>query len=213
MAPTKIYFSMPAPSKVIGFCGIPLKYRSLIMTKRTKKAIRRNVKSINVKDNLIVHECAIKPYQIFCEWIDDEANEFSSGETILFEVVEIDGQYCFFEGFKEVELLRDGAEISIRRVDLSKAEIERRAWSCLMNEFANLDPINPRIFEAIKSSMPAQVQQTLFNKTLTIQHILDLKNIKRHRYDYQASLYRDHQYTEIPSFSELVDEVRYVNSK
>lgn len=183
------------------------------MAKRTKKATRRSVKTVTVNGDLIVHECAIKPYQIFCEWIDDEVNKFSLGRTLLFEVVEIDGQYCFFEGFREVGLLMDGAEISIRRVNLSKAEIERRAWSCLMNEFANLDPINPRIFEAIKSSMPAQVQQTLFNKTLTIQHILDLKNIKRHRYDYQVSIYRDHQYTEIPSFSELIDEVRYVNNK
>ena len=183
------------------------------MAKRTKKATRRSVKTVTVNGDLIVHECAIKPYQIFCEWIDAEFNEFSSDRALLFEVVEIGEQYCFFEGFREVSLLMDGTEISIRRVDLSKAEIERRAWSCLMNEFANLDPINPRIFEAIKSSMPAQVQQTLFNKTLTIQHILDLKNIRRHRYDYQASLYRDHQYTEIPSFSELIDEVRYVNSK
>lgn len=183
------------------------------MAKRTKRATRRSVKTVTVNGDLIVHECAIKPYQIFCEWIDAEFNEFSSDRALLFEVVEIGEQYCFFEGFREVSLLMDGTEISIRRVDLSKAEIERRAWSCLMNEFANLDPINPRIFEAIKSSMPAQVQQTLFNKTLTIQHILDLKNIKRHRYDYQASIYLDHQYTEIPSFSELIDEVRYVNNK
>lgn len=102
------------------------------MAKRTKKAIRRNVKSINVKDNLIVHECAMKPYQIFCEWIDDEVNELSSGIALLFEVVEIDDQYCFFEGFKEVGLLMDGDEIAIRRIDLSKSEIERRAWSCLI---------------------------------------------------------------------------------
>lgn len=204
---------MPTPSKVIGFFGIPLKYRSLIMAKRTKKAIRRNVKSINVKDNFIVHECAIKPYQIFCEWIDDEANEFSSGETILFEVVEIDGQYCFFEGFKEVGLLMDGAEISIRRVDISRSEIERRAWSCLMKEFKNLAPINPKFFAAIKNSMPARVQQELFNKPLTIQYILDITDFKRHHYDYQLSLYPNQQPTKIPSFSELIDKVLYVNNK
>ena len=183
------------------------------MAKRTKKVVRRNVKSIIVKDNLIVHECAIKPYQIFCELVDTDINVFSSDRTLLLEVVEIDDQYYFFEGFKDACLLLNGTEISIRRVGLSKAEIERRAWSCLVNEFTNVDPVNPRIFEAIKSSMPAQVQQTLFNKPLTIQHILDLKNIKRHRYEYQASLYRDPQYTEIPSFSELIDEVRYANSK
>ena len=182
------------------------------MVKRTKKAIRRNVKSINVKDNLIVHECAIKPYQIFCEWIDDESNDFSSGRTLLFEVIEIDGQYCFFEGFREVGLLMDGTEISIRRVRLSKAEIERRAWFCLMNEFTNLDPINPKFFAAIKSSMPARVQQSLFNKPLTIQHILDIKDLKRHHYDYQASLYRNQRPIKIPSFSELIGEVRYDNN-
>lgn len=183
------------------------------MAKSTKKAIRRSVKTVTVNGDLIVHECAIKPYQIFCEWIDAEVNEFSSDRTLLFEVVEIDEQYYFFEGFREVCLLMDGTEISIRRVDLSKAEIERRAWSCLMNEFANLDPINPKIFEAIKSSMSAQVQQKLFNKPLTIQHILDIKDLKRHHYDYQTSLYTNQQPTKIPSFSELIDKVRYVNNK
>lgn len=182
------------------------------MAKRTKKAIRRNVKSINVKDNLIVHECAIKPYQIFCEWNDDESNDFSSGRTLLFEVIEIDGQYCFFEGFRQVGLLMNGTEISIRKVRLSKAEIERRAWFCLMNEFTNLDPINPKFFAAIKSSMPARVQQSLFNKPLTIQHILDIKDLKRHHYDYQASLYRNQRPIKIPSFSELIGEVRYDNN-
>lgn len=182
------------------------------MAKRTKKAIRRNVKSINVKDNLIVHECAIKPYQIFCEWIDDEVNDLSSGRALLFEVVEIDDQYCFFEGFKEVRLLMDGAEIAIRRVDLSKSEIERRAWSCLINEFTKLDPINPKFFAAIKSSMPARVQQSLFNKPLTIQQILDIKDLKRHHYDYQTSLYRNQQLTTIPTFSELIGEVLYDNN-
>ncbi|WP_201502223.1 hypothetical protein [Psychrobacter cibarius] len=183
------------------------------MSKRTKKAIRKNVKSINVKDNLIVHECAIKPYQIFCEWIDDEANKFSLSEPLLFEVVEIDGQYCFFEGFKEMGLLMDGAEISIRRVDISRSEIERRAWVCLMKEFTNLVPINPKFFTAIKSSMPARVQQALFNKPLTIQHILDITEFKRYHYDYQLSLYPNQQPTKIPSFSELIDKVLYVNKK
>lgn len=183
------------------------------MSKRTKKAIRKNVKSINVKDNLIVHECAIKPYQIFCEWIDDEANKFSLSEPLLFEVVEIDGQYCFFEGFKEMGLLMDGAEISIRRVDISRSEIERRAWVCLMKEFTNLVPINPKFFTAIKSSMSARVQQALFNKPLTIQHILDITEFKRYHYDYQLSLYPNQQPTKIPSFSELIDKVLYVNKK
>ena len=182
------------------------------MAKRTKKAIRRSVKSITIKGNFRVHKCAIKPYQIFCELIDGEVNKFSSGRTLLFEVIGIDDQYCFFEGFREVGLLMDGTEISIRRVRLSKAEIERRAWSCLMNEFISLDSINPKIFEAIKSSMSAQVQRALFNKPLTIQHILDIKDLKRHHYDYQASLYRNQRPIKIPSFSELIGEVRYDNN-
>ena len=182
------------------------------MAKRTKKAIRRNVKSVVLKDNLIVHKCAIKPYQIFCELIDDEVNDLSSGRTLLFEVIEIDDEYCFFEGFREVGLLMEGTEISIRRINPSKAEIERRAWSCLMNEFIRLEYINPKIFEAIKSSMSAQVQQALFNKPLTIQHILDIKDLKRHHYDYQSSLYRNQQPIKIPSFLELIGEVRYDNN-
>ena len=159
-----------------------------------------------------MHECAIKPYQIFCEWIDDEVNELSPGRALLFEVVEIDDQYCFFEGFKEVGLLMDGDEIAIRRVDISKSEIERRAWSYLMNEFTNLDTINPKFFAAIKSSMPDRVQQSLFNKPLTIQQILDIKDLKRHHYDYQTSLYRNQQLTTIPTFSELIGEVLYDNN-
>lgn len=182
------------------------------MAKRKKKVVRRSVKSIIVKDNLMVHECAVKPYQIFCEFFDAKVNAFSTDSSLLLEVVEIDEQYYFFEDFKDACLLLNGTEISIRRVGLSKAEIERRAWSCLMNEFTDVDPINPKIFEAIKSSMPAQMQQALFNKPLTIQHILDIKGLKRHHYDYQTSLYRNQQHTKIPSFSELIAEVRYDNN-
>ena len=182
------------------------------MAKRTKKVLRRNVKTITLKNNLIVNECATKPYQIFCELFDAEVNAFSSDKILLLEVVEINERYYFFEDFREVGLLTNGNEISIRRVNLSKSEIERRAWSCLMDEFINLDPINPKVFEAIKSSMPAQVQQALFNKPLTIQYILDIKGLKRHHYDYQIGLYRNQQHTKIPPFSELIAEVRYDNN-
>ena len=61
--------------------------------------------------------------------------------------------------------------------------------------------------------MPAQVQQALFNKPLTIQHILNIKSFKRHHYDYQTNLYRNQQPTKIPSFSELIAEVRYDSNK
>lgn len=207
------YFSMPTLSWVNNFVwDIPLTYRSLIMAKSTKKVVRRSVKSIAIKNNLVVHECATKPYQIFCELFDAEVNAFSSDKILLLEVVEINERYYFFEDFREVGLLTNGNEISIRRVNLSKSEIERRAWSCLMDEFINLDPINPKNFEAIKSSMPAQVQQALFNKPLTIQYILDIKGLKRHHYDYQIGLYRNQQHTKIPPFSELIAEVRYDNN-
>lgn len=182
------------------------------MVKRKKKVVRPSVKSITAKDDLLVHAYARKPYQIFCELFEAEVNAFSTDRSLLLEVVEIDEQYYFFESFREVGLLTNGTEISIRRVGLSKAEIERRAWSCLMNEFIDVNPINPKIFEAIKSSMSIQVQQTLFNKPLTIQHILDIKSLKRHHYDYQTSLYRNQQPTKIPSFSELIAEVRYVDN-
>lgn len=204
---------MPTLLKAIDFSWyMPLTYRSLIMKKRTKKPTRRNVKSIIVMDNLVVHAYASNPYQIFCEFFKAEVNAFSLDRALLLEVVEIDEQYYFFEDFRKVGLITNGTEISIRRVGLSKAEIERRAWSCLMNELIDVDPINPRIFEAIKRSMPAQVQQALFNKPLTIQHILDIKGLKRHHYDYQNNLYRNQQPTEIPSFSELIAEVRYVDN-
>lgn len=192
---------------------MPLTYRLLIMAKRTKKAIRRSVKTLTANGDLIVHECAIKPYQIFCEWIDAEVNEFSSDRTLLFEVVEIDEQYCFFEGFREVSLLMDGTEISIRRVDISKAEVERRAWSYLIEELRKLNPINPRIFEAIKNNMPVSIQRTLLGRALTIQYMLDKKTLERHHYDYQVRRMRNQCASEIPSFSELIDEVRYADSK
>lgn len=183
------------------------------MAKRTKKVVRRSIKSVAIKNNLVVHACANKPYQIFCELFDAEINGFSTDRTLLLEVVEIDEHYYFFEDFREVGLLLNGTEMSIRRVDFSNAEIERRAWSCLMSEFIKLDPINPKIFEAIESSMPAQVQQALFNKSLTIERILEIKGLKRHHYDYQASLYRNQQPNKIPSFSELIAEVRHVDSR
>ena len=192
---------------------MPLTYRLLIMAKRTKKAIRRSVKTLTANGDLIVHEYAIKPYQIFCELIEAETNEFVSSNTLLLEVVDESDQYRFFDGFREVSILTNSSEISIRRVILSNAEIERRAWSCLMNEFINLDPINPNIFNAIKNSMPIQVQRALFDNSLTIQRILDIKNIERHQYDYQVKLMHNQYASEIPSFSELIDEVRYADSK
>ena len=52
------------------------------MAKRTKKVVRRNVKTITLKNNLIVNECATKPYQIFCELFDAEVNAFSSDKIL-----------------------------------------------------------------------------------------------------------------------------------
>ena len=185
----------------------------MIMAKLANKAMRRSVKSINASDDLIVHECAIKPYQIFCELIEAETSEFVSSNTLLLEVIGESDQYRFFDGFREVSILTNSSEISIRRVILSNAEIERRAWSCLMNEFINLNPINPNIFNAIKNSMPIKVQRALFDNSLTIQRILDIKNIERHQYDYQVKLMHNQYASETPSFSELIDEVRYADSK
>lgn len=179
---------------------------------QANKSKSRRVGNFTVNSNLIAHECAFKPYQIFCELFDAKVNAFSSDKILLLEVVEINERYYFFEDFREVGLLTNGNEISIRRVNLSKSEIERRAWSCLMDEFINLDPINPKNFEAIKSSMPVQVQQALFNKPLTIQYILDIKGLRRHHYDYQIGQYRNQQHTKIPPFSELIAEVRYDNN-
>lgn len=179
---------------------------------QANKSKSRRVGNFTVNSNLIAHECAFKPYQIFCELFDAKVNAFSTDRSILLEVVEINELYYFFENFKDTCLLLNGTQISIKKVNPSKAEIERRAWSCLMNEFTDVDPINPRIFEAIKSSMPAQIQQALFNKPLTIQHILDIKGLKRHHYDYQTSLYRNQQLTTIPTFSELIGEVLYDNN-
>ncbi len=61
--------------------------------------------------------------------------------------------------------------------------------------------------------MPVSIQRTLLGRALTIQYVLNEKNLKRHHYDYQVSRMRNQCASEIPSFSELIDEVRYVNNK
>lgn len=170
-------------------------------------------KNNKVTDKLVVHECAIKPYQIFCELIETEFSEFSSNKTLFLEVVDINDQYWFFDGFREASMLTYSNKVSIKRVNLFNAEIERRAWSYLIEELRNLNPINPRIFEAIKNNMPVSIQRTLLGRALTIQYVLNEKNLKRHHYDYQVSRMRNQCASEIPSFSELIDEVRYVNNK
>ena len=182
------------------------------MAKKIKSKVSRVPKVIKATEKFEVHELAVMPYQIFCELFNDEISITSlkpvSSKIASFEVVSKNDKYLFFEDFRLVSLLPNEAEISVRSVGISEAEVERRAWSYLMHEFISLDPLNPIIFEAIKSSIPVQVQRVLFNGSLTIQSILDSKNIKRRQYDYRRKLSRNKRVHNMPSFSNLIQEVQ-----
>lgn len=182
------------------------------MDKNTKSKVSRVPKNIKATERFEVHKLAIRPYQIFCELFSSEIDiPITSpviGKKYLLEVVSQNGRNLFFEDFKLMSLQEDKTTIVIQKVSISEAEVERRAWFYLMCEFENLEPINPVVFEAIKNSMPTQVQRALFNGSLTIQRVLDLKKIKRHQYNYQLKLFRDQKAHEIPSFSSLIQEAQ-----
>ncbi|KAA0915573.1 hypothetical protein [Psychrobacter sp. ANT_WB68] len=182
------------------------------MDKNTKSRVSRVPRTIKAAERFEVHKFAIRPYQIFCELFSSEIDIPIArpviGKKHLLEVVSQNGKNLFFEDFKLMSLQDDKTTIVIRKVSISEAEVERRAWFYLMCEFKNLKPINPVVFEAIKNSMPTQVQWALFNGLLTIQRALDLKNVKRHQYNYQLKLFRDQKAHEIPSFSSLIQEAQ-----
>lgn len=181
------------------------------MARKTKSKVSSVPKRIKATEIFEVHELAITPYQIFCELFSVEINIATSSpvtsKTALFEVVFKNDKYLFFEDFRVISLLTNEADISVRSVDISEAEVERRAWFYLVHEFMNLKIIDPIVFEVIKGSMPIQVQRTLFNGSLTIQNILDSKNIGRGQYDYRK-LRHNQKVHNIPSFSNLIQEAK-----
>ena len=182
------------------------------MDKNTKSRVSRVPRIIKAAERFEVHKLAVRPYQIFCELFSSEIDIPIArpviGKKYLLEVVSQNGRNLFFEDFKLMRLQEDKTTIVIQKVSISEAEVERRAWFYLMCEFENLKPINPVVFEAIKNSMPTQVQWALFNGSLTIQRVLDFKNVKRHQYNYQLKLFRDQKPHEIPSFSSLIQEAQ-----
>lgn len=201
-------------------------YKFVPMTnKHEKPKARESVKTINLTDDFLVHELAKKPYQLFCELFFDETlvtnTRLISSKKPYFEVIHSEEKvgethkdvYHFFEDFRLASQVDSQSSITVRKSNLTNTDIARRAWQYLFNEFLSLEPINPVIYQAIKEVMPESIQLEIFQSVLTIEIVLDLKNIKRYKYDHQVSRYRDQQSTEIPSFPELIDEVRNADSK
>ncbi|WP_201499391.1 hypothetical protein [Psychrobacter arenosus] len=173
---------------------------------------KQTVKTIRADTKLMVHPLATKPYQIYCEYLDMNLMSPSSlpmsKKTPLFEVILVRSHYLFFEDFAQVSILGDKDLISVRRVNLTKVEIERRAWSWLFEAFISIEPINPDIYDVIKNTIPKHIENYLFAGILTIEQVLRHKNLKRYHFDYQRSKQPIHCH-KLPSFADLIQQVRY----
>lgn len=187
------------------------------MAKKNKQSFRQSVKTLDNSDNLVVHELAKAPYQIFCELFTDKlsvqntkiiTNKLAYFEVITGKLKNVNNQieqYYFFEDFRSVHYLEPTAKISIRKINLPNIEIERRAWQYLITEFLNLEPVNPNMYQAIEKAMPKKIQLEIFQNKLTIKTILSLKNIQRYHYDYRLQI-SDSQIHQVPTFAELIQE-------
>jgi len=191
------------------------------MTKRTQSKSRESVKTINLTDNFLVHELAKKPYQLFFELFFDEVivinTRLASCKKLYFEVIHFEetvGEthndvYYFFEDFRSAYQVESQLPVTVRKLNLTNADITRRAWQYLFDEFLKLEPVNPVIYQAIKEAMPESIQLEIFQCKLTIEKILELKKIKRYQYEYQHKLYRNLTTHQIPSFPDLIQEAKY----
>lgn len=176
-----------------------------------KSKIRQSVKTIKIDNRLIVHKLAKTPYKIFCESI--RLNKAISESKIeiklpLIEVIEYKNNYLFFDDYKTISSLFDGDTISIRRMDINNIGIERRAWGCLLNHLEVIKPVNIELLHKFKNDIPKHVQKYFFGGSFTIQHLLDLRGIPRHKYDYRLQKLGSLKTHQLPSFSDLIQEVR-----
>ena len=119
--------------------------------------------------------------------------------------------YYFFGDYKAAYQVANQSKVTIRKMHLTNADIARRAWQYLFNEFLKLEPVNPAIYEAIKTSMPAGIKKDIFKNKLMIETVLERKNIHRHQYDYRVSRLPNKHLCAMPSFSELIKEVRHAD--
>lgn len=182
------------------------------MSTKGKKTFKQSVKTVNADDTFKVHPLARTPYQIYCEHFKSiKANlnySLVSDKKPLFEVIDDDNTYLFFEDFEQINTLGFGDTISIRRVNLVKAEVERRAWWYLYQAFLKVEPIDPCLYDAIKCNLPKLVERHLFVGGFTIQNVIVHKNLKRYHFDYQRSKQVRHPH-ELPTFADLIQQVRH----
>lgn len=181
------------------------------MAKIQQSRFRQTVKTIKIDERLVVHKLARVPYRIFCESIRHNvliSRNKLEPKTPLIEIIEHKKNYHFYDDFETISSLLDGDKLSIRRIDISNAEIERRAWGCLLNHLEVSKPLNIELLHKFKNNIPKHVQKYFFDRILTIQHILDLRGIPRHKYDYSLQKLGSLKTHQLPSFSDLIQEVR-----
>lgn len=182
----------------------------------TQKKPKSTTKNLSVTaHNFVVHELACRPYQIYCELFEiikpRQNRKIITPKTVTFDVVkdlknkdqEI---FYFFDDFASVGLIQNQQTIVIRQFSLTDIDIKRRAWEYLLNAFLELKPINPTIYQAIKSSMPNEIAKEIFGDELTIAKVLKELGLDRYHYDYQARLQQSKKPHNLPSFADLIAE-------
>lgn len=181
------------------------------MAKTKKTKIRQSVRTIKIDKRLLVHKLAKVPYKIFCESVHDNlvtTKNKVEPKIPLIEITEYRNNFLFFDDFEALSSLSYGDKLSIRRIDISYADIERRAWGCLLNHLEMSEPLNLELLYSFKNIMPKHIQEYFFSGSFTIQHILDIRGIPRHKYDYSLQKHGSLKTHQLPSFSDLIQEVR-----
>ena len=182
----------------------------------TQKKPKSTTKNLSVTaHNFVVHELACRPYQIYCELFEiikpRQNRKILMPKTVTFDVVkdltnEDQETFYFFDDFASVGLIQNQQTIVIRQLALTDIDIRRRAWAYLLNAFLALKPINPTIYQAIKSSMPNEIAKEIFEDELTIANVLKELGLDRHHYDYQARLQQSKKPHALPLFVDLIAE-------
>ena len=188
---------------------------------RSKAKSKSTSKSIWVtRDNFLVHPLARKPYQIYCEHSPiiktNQNSRIISKKATFFEVIksrDILGNeiFYFFDDFEAVTLLEDKQNIIVRQSDLTNIDIERRAWDCLLNELYSQKPVNTILWKVIKKQIPNAIADEIFSGAMPNWKLSEKLGISTSNYDYRASTQCNRQPHAIPSFAELISEVKNGN--
>lgn len=180
------------------------------MVKNTPKINHRTTtKTLSVTtENFIAHPLVSKAFQIYCENFPATSFHQNLHRPLIFDVIKDNDRFYFFDNFAEAVRVNETFNITVRQVDLSNIDIERRGWGSLKADFYGLKPISPKVFNELKKHMPRKIAEALFKGTMTIEKVLNDLQLERHHYDYQAKLKREHSQHTLPSFSQLIQEVR-----